>query len=147
MNVWAKLTKAIFAAGGAVAGLLGEWDMSLTILVIMMATDYLSGIIVAATGRSPKTEEGGLSSKVGFIGLAKKGFMLMIVLVAALVDRAIGTDGTMCRTAATCYYIANEGLSVLENAALMGVPFPDKIKRALEVLREKAKDEKEGGSV
>lgn len=134
---WEKITKAAAAVLGAVAGLMGEWDVTLTVLAVIMAVDYLSGIIVAAAGRSPKTEEGGLSSKVGFIGLAKKGFIMLIVLLAALLDRVIGTDGTMFRTMAVGYYIANEGLSVLENAALLGVPFPEKMKKALEILRDK----------
>lgn len=135
---WDKIIKWLCAAGGAVAGLLGEWGVTLTVLAVMMGVDYLSGVIVAVAGRSPKTAEGGLSSKVGFIGLAKKGFIIIMVLMASLLDRVIGTDGTMFRTMAVGYYIANEGLSVLENAALMGVPFPAKMKKALEILRDKS---------
>ena len=136
-HMWDKIVKWLCAAGGAVAGLLGEWDVTLTVLSVMMCVDYLSGVIVAACGRSPKTETGGLNSKIGFIGLAKKGFIMLMVLVAALLDRVIGTDGTMFRSMAVGYYIANEGLSVLENAALLGVPFPAKLKRALEALKDK----------
>lgn len=143
-EIWDKIVKWLCAAGGAVAGLMGEWDVTLTVLAVMMAVDYLSGIIVAAAGRSPKTEEGGLSSKVGFIGLAKKGFILLMVLVAAMLDKMIGTDGAMFRTMAVGYYIANEGLSVLENAALLGVPFPEKMRKALEILRDKSG--KDGGN-
>ena len=142
-HIWDKIVKMACAVGGAVAGLLGEWDVALTVLAVMMAVDYISGVIVAACGRSPKTETGGLNSKIGFIGLAKKGFILLMVLVAAMLDRVIGTDGTMFRTMAVGYYIANEGLSILENAALLGVPFPEKMRKALEILRDKGdKDEK-----
>lgn len=139
---WDKVTKVIAGLLGAAAGLLGGWDVTLTVLAVLMCTDYLSGVIVAACGRSTKTEEGGLSSKVGFIGLAKKGFIILIVLLGALLDKVIGTDGTMFRTMAVGYYIANEGLSVLENAALLGVPFPAKMKKALEVLRDKGDEDK-----
>jgi len=133
---WEKLVKWIGAACGALAGLMGGWDITLTILAAMMAVDYVSGLAVASCGRSPKTEAGGLSSKAGFIGLAKKGFMLLIVLLAALLDQVAGNDGMIFRTAVTCYYIANEGLSVIENAALMGVPVPKGLKGALEAMRE-----------
>lgn len=143
-HMWDKIVKWLCAAGGAVAGLLGEWDVTLTVLSVMMCVDYLSGVIVAACGRSPKTETGGLNSKIGFIGLAKKGFIMLMVLVAALLDRVIGTDGTMFRSMAVGYYIANEGLSVLENAALLGVPFPSKMRKALEILRDKGDDKDEG---
>lgn len=142
-HMWDKIVKWLCAAGGAVAGLLGEWDVTLTVLSVMMCVDYLSGVIVAACGRSPKTETGGLNSKIGFIGLAKKGFIMLMVLVAALLDRVIGTDGTMFRSMAVGYYIANEGLSVLENAALLGVPFPAKMRKALEILRDKGDKEDE----
>ena len=142
---WDKITKAIAAAIGAAAGLLGEWDVTLTVLMIMMVIDYVSGVIVALCGRSPKSETGGLNSKIGFIGLAKKGFIMLMVLLAALLDRVIGTDGTMFRTMAVGYYIANEGLSVLENAALLGVPFPEKMRKALEILRDKGDGGNAGG--
>ena len=143
---WDKITKGIAAALGAAAGLLGEWDVTLTVLVIMMVIDYVSGVIVAACGKSPKSETGGLNSKIGFIGLAKKGFILLMVLLAALLDRVIGTDGTMFRTMAVGYYIANEGLSILENAALLGVPFPEKMRKALEILRDNGNDKKDDGN-
>ena len=141
-SFWGRLVRGACAIGGALAGLFGEWNMTLTILAVMMGVDYVSGLIVAATGRSTKTDHGGLDSKVGFIGLAKKGFMALIVLVATLLDRAIGGEAMVFQTSLVCYYIANEGLSVLENASLLGVPFPAKIKRALEAMREKEDEEK-----
>lgn len=140
---WERIIKGVCMVGGAFAGIFGEWNTMLTILCVMMGVDYVSGLIVAATGRSPKSDHGGLDSKVGFVGLAKKGFMALIVLVATLLDRAIGGEAMVFQTSLVCYYIANEGLSVLENASLMGVPFPAKIKRALEAMREKEDEEKD----
>lgn len=137
---WDKILKAVAAAAGAIAGLFGEWNTMLTILVAMMAADYISGWIVAWCGKSPKTEGGGLSSKVGFVGLAKKGFIMLLVLVATLLDRAIGTGSSVFQSSLVLYYIANEGLSILENAALLGVKFPAKLRKALEALKEKEED-------
>lgn len=138
---WDKVVKICAAIGGAIAGALGGWDKLLIVLVAMMAIDYASGLVVALMGKSEKTEYGGLSSKVGAIGLAKKGLMMLVVLVGALLDRAIGTEIAVCRDAVCWFYIANEGLSLLENLMRAGVPFPEKIK---ELLGEK-KAEANGG--
>lgn len=131
-----KMIKWVCAVAGAVAGLYGEWSTALKILAVMMAVDYISGVLVAVSGRSPKTEGGGLSSKIGFIGLAKKGFIMLIVLVATMLDRAVGNTTMIFQTAAVFYYIANEGLSILENADLMGVAFPAFVRARLESMRE-----------
>ena len=128
-NIWKTIVKTAAAVGGGIAGMLGGWDAVLKVLLVMMAVDYLSGVMVAVMGKSSKTEYGGLSSKVGFVGLAKKGLMLLVVLVAHMLDEAMGM--TVARDAACWFYIANEGLSVLENMDLAGVPFPEKIKELL----------------
>ena len=141
---WDKVLKALAAITGALAGLFGEWNTALTILVIVMAMDYITGVIVAVMHRSPKTEGGGLSSKVGFIGLARKGFMILIVLLATLLDRAVGNSAMVFQTAMVFYYIANEGLSILENADLMGVPFPTFLRERLESMREEKQKPPEG---
>ena len=135
--MWDKMIRILAAALGAIAGFFGEWSAALTILVVMMAVDYATGIMLAISGKSPKTEGGGLSSKIGFIGLAKKGFIMLIVLIATLLDKAIGNTAMIFQTATTFYYIANEGLSILENADLMDVPFPAFIRDRLETMREK----------
>ena len=140
---WDKTIKALAAVAGAVLGLFGEWSNLHTILTVLMLTDYVTGCVVAALGRSPKTESGGLSSKVGFVGLAKKGFIMAIVLLATMLDRALGNTSLMFQSAALCYYIANEGLSILENAGLLGVPYPAKLRKALESLREKDKEDED----
>lgn len=128
-NVWKGIAKSVAAFGGAIAGAMGGWDATLKVLVVMMIVDYLSGLMAAAMGRSDKTEYGGLSSKAGFLGLGKKGLMLAAVWMATMLDAAMGT--AMCRDAACWFYIANEGISVLENLDHVGVPFPAKIKELL----------------
>ena len=143
-QVWKNIVKAAAAAGGAIAGAMGGWDATLRVLLVMMVVDYISGMMVAVMGKSPKTEYGGLSSKVGFVGLAKKGLMLLVVLVATMLDEAMGM--AIFRDAACWFYIANEGLSLLENLSLVGVPFPEKIKALLgHKLNESNKQEYSGG--
>ena len=128
-QIWRTVVKSAAAFGGAIAGVLGGWDATLRVLIILMAVDYISGVAVAMMGRSIKTDYGGISSNVGFKGLLKKGMMLMVVLVAALLDTVIGS--AMVRDAACWFYIANEGISILENMSLAGVPFPAKLKELL----------------
>ena len=141
--MWDKIVKGLAAAMGAVAGFLGEWGVMLTALAVAMGVDYLSGLIVAWRGVSPKTDGGGLSSKAGFDGLARKGVVILIVLLATVLDRALGGDVAVFQTAAAGYYVANEGLSIMENAALMGVPFPPRVKKALEALKAKGETDAE----
>ena len=135
---WEKIVKILAALAGAVAGLFGEWSPLLTILVAVMSLDYVSGLIVAACGRSPKTEGGRLSSKAGFMGIARKALMLLLIGLATLVDRALGNSAMVFQTSLAFYYIANEGLSILENAGTLGVPFPARLRGALEELRDGA---------
>ena len=144
--MWDKIIKGICAVIGVIAGLYGEWTAALSILAIMMGVDYITGVLVAITGRSPKTDGGGLSSKIGFVGLAKKGFIMLIVLVATQLDRAIGNTAMVFQTATVFYYIANEGLSILENAEAIGVPFPAFIKQRLETMRESKDKPPDSGS-
>ena len=136
-TTWDKIIKGLAAAGGAIAGALGSVDTVLKVLVAFMVIDYATGLVVGWMGRSTKTETGHLDSKTGFVGLAKKGLMLLMVLMAALLDRALGTDAEVFRSLMIWFYIANEGLSILENLSLAGVPFPQRIRDALEQLRNK----------
>ena len=137
-KIWDWVVRIAAAVAGAIAGAFGGWDKLLTVLVVMMAVDYISGVVVAAMGRSPKTEYGGLSSKVGSIGLAKKGLMLLVVLVAAMLDSAMGANHAVCRDAVCWFYVANEGLSFFENLSLAGVPFPAKVKELLGQKKDEA---------
>lgn len=136
--IWDKIIKAVAVVAGAIAGLYGGWSAMLTTLVVMMAIDYVTGVLVAALGRSPKTEGGGLSSKVGFIGIAKKGIIMLIVLLATLLDQAIGNVTFVFQGMTVAYYIANEGLSILENADALNIPTPKFIHDRLEHMRAEA---------
>lgn len=134
--MWEKMIKGVCTAAGAVAGLLGGWSMMLTLLAAAMTLDYASGLMVAWSGKSPKSETGGVSSRAGFLGLARKAFIMLIVLLATLLDRAVGNQTMVFQMATAAYYFANEGVSILENAALLGVPFPSRIMDALEELKD-----------
>ena len=105
------------------------------VLVGAMVIDYISGWACAILGKSTKTEGGGLNSEVAWKGLIKKGLALLVVLLGALLDRAVGQS--VFRNMVVWFYIANEGLSILENLAQAGVPFPAGVKKMLEQLRDK----------
>lgn len=129
--------------GTFVAHALGGWDAAMQVLVALMALDYLTGILVAAVWqRSNKSSTGALDSKAGFKGLCKKGMILLLVWLGVLLDNAFGT--TYVRMAVILFFIGNEGISFLENLGLMGVPFPEFLKKALEALRDQG-DAGEGG--
>ncbi len=134
----------IKAGGGALATaaaygcyLLGGWDVAIRILFLFMLLDYVSGLLCGFLRKSPKTEGGGFLSSVAFQGLTRKLMMVAVVILAAGLDRLLGTDG-LCRLAAIGFYTANEGLSIVENLALLGVPFPNGLKRVLTVLRQRS---------
>ena len=122
--------------GGFIATLLGGWDSALITLVIFMAIDFTTGLIAAALGKSKHSWTGRLSSKAGWFGLAKKFCTLLIIVVAVRIDILIGT--TYVRDATCIGFCVNELLSIVENTSLMGVPYPDAIKKAIDVLQKKA---------
>ena len=122
--------------GGFIATLLGGWDSALITLVIFMAIDFTTGLIAAALGKSKHSWTGILSSKAGWYGLAKKFCTLLIIVVAVRIDILIGT--TYVRDATCIGFCVNELLSIVENTSLMGVPYPDAIKKAIDVLQKKA---------
>lgn len=125
--------------GSAAAYCFGGWDAALITLVIFMAIDYFTGLLVAGVfHRSPKSPDGRLESRAGFKGLLRKGMMLLIVLIAVRLDAVIGPDSTFLRDAAAISLTVNDGLSILENMVLMGVPVPDALKNALSVLGRQA---------
>ena len=126
--------------GSTVAAAFGGWDAAMITLISMMVIDYLTGVLVAGVfHNSPKTENGALESKAGWKGLCRKGMTLLIVLVAARLDIILGTG--FIRDAVIIGYIANETISIIENAGLMGVPIPEAIKKAIEVLQSKGEEE------
>ncbi len=122
--------------GARIAAVFGGWSAALTTLIIFMAIDYISGLILAGVfHRSSKTESGALESKAGWKGLCRKGLTLLIVVVASRLDVMLGT--TFVKDAVCIAYICNEALSILENAGLMGVPIPKAVKNAIEILKKK----------
>lgn len=130
------------AVGGAIAAAFGGWTHDLSWLVVFMAIDYVTGLLVAFLGKSPKTEGGGLSSAVGWLGLVRKIATLLLVLVAHGLDVMIGVE--YVKTAAVIAFMINEVLSIIENAGLLGVPMPEIFKKALEVLKGKGEENHEG---
>lgn len=128
---------AIGIVGGFIANLFGGWDAALTTLVIFMCIDYLSGIVVAGVfHKSTKTESGSLKSVIGFEGLCRKGMALLIVLIGYRLDMTVGVD--YIRNTVIIGFIANETISIVENAGLMGLPLPAVITKAIDVLTQKA---------
>jgi len=120
--------------GAGISTALGGWDASIMNLCIVMGLDYITGLIVAGVFRkSTKTESGGLSSAVGWKGLVKKGMILILVVVANLLDKQIGSS--YVRDAVCIAFICNDCISILENASLMGLPIPEKLRSAIDVLK------------
>lgn len=130
------------AIGGVVASLFGGWDAGLATLVMFMAIDYVSGLVVAGVfHNSKKTASGALESKAGWKGLCRKGMSLLFVLIAYRLDLAIGSN--YIRDAVIIGFIVNETISIVENAGLMGVPLPEVINKAIDILTSKS--EEKGG--
>lgn len=128
---------AVGVAGGFIASLFGGWDAALTTLLIFMGVDYVTGLIVAGVfHRSQKSTDGALESRAGWKGLCRKGATLLVVLVACRLD--LVTDSTFIRDTAIIAFIANETISIIENAGLMGVPIPAVVAKAIDILKQKA---------
>ena len=135
------------AAAGAVVSFFSGLPPLIWVLLGMISLDYITGILCGMMNKSPKTEGGGISSSVARDGILKKVQILIVVLVAVLVDGAVSVGAGYqfaAVTGATClWFIASEGMSIIENAATMGVKVPGVLLRALEIMREKG-DGKDG---
>lgn len=132
----------IGAVGGFIAALFGGWDTALMTLIIFMAIDYVSGLIVAGVFHaSKKTDTGTLESRAGWKGLCRKCMTLLFVLIATRLDMVIGT--TYIRDAVCIAFIANELISIVENAGLMGVPIPTILKKAIDALQKKSEGDEQ----
>lgn len=121
--------KGNIIVGGIVASaiyFLGGWDMLLQVLITLIILDYVTGMLAGYIQRE-------LSSRVGFIGIAKKLSILIMVVVSTTIDRLTGTD--VIRIATCLFFIGNEGISILENCAQSGIPIPQKLLVALQQLK------------
>lgn len=141
-HFWKGVLGALGTVGTYLSYLLGGWDAAISIMFVIMGIDYVTGVIAAFRGKSTKTEGGGFSSRAAFNGLTKKLMMLLIIMLAVALDRLMGTE-SVCRIAAIGFYVGNEGMSIVENAAVLGVPFPQALLRVLESLKNK---DAEGGT-
>ncbi|MDK0797172.1 phage holin family protein [Clostridium perfringens] len=112
-----------------VTWMLGAWDTPLRILILLMILDYISGVLKGYINKE-------LSSDIGFKGIARKAMIFFILILAVMLDRLLNTGTWIFRTITCYFYIANEGISLLENGVVLGVPVPDKLKDALIQLRE-----------
>lgn len=139
--MWKKLSEFIAAIGGAIASFFVTMPPLVWILIAVMSIDYVTGLICGAMGKSKKTETGYLASHEAWKGLMKKALILLVVLLSNLLDIAVSKGAGITFEAvmgATClWFIASEGLSVLENVASMGVPVPKILLKLLEIMREK----------
>ena len=135
----AMFLTSVGAVGAYIASLFGGWSASLTTLLIFMGIDYATGLIVAGVlHNSPKTSTGALESHAGLKGLFRKFMTLVFVLVGHRLDIAMGTN--YIRDAVCIAFIANELISLVENAGLMGVPIPAVITNAIDILSKKDTD-------
>ena len=122
-------------AGGFIAAIFGGWDSALATLVVFMGIDFVTSLVTAVMGKSKHSRSGALNSKAGWIGLAKKFCILLMVVVGVRIDILLGT--TYIRDTVCISFCLNELLSIIENATLMGIPFPPVIKKAIDVLQTK----------
>lgn len=131
------LSGVIGAIGAFFSTAMGGWTTGMQTLLLFMGIDYLTGLIVAGVFKnSNKSESGALESRAGWKGLCRKGMTLLIVLISYRLDLMLGTS--YIRDAVVITFAVNEALSILENAALMGLPLPAVLVKALDVLKQKA---------
>ena len=128
--VWTKIQTAITMLGGWLGYFVGGIDGMLTALIILMALDYVTGVMCAIADKS-------LSSAVGFKGICRKVLILMLVGIANIID--VNVVGSALRGAVICFYLSNEGISILENSAHLGLPIPQKLKDILTQLHNREK--------
>ena len=127
--------KSIIAVmGTCITWLFGIWDTAIIVLLVFMVLDYITGLIKAYVNKE-------ISSDVGLKGIARKSLILIVIIVAVLLDRLLNAGTWLFRTLICYFYIANEGISLLENCAHLGLPIPDNLKEALVQLQSGNKKE------
>ena len=130
-----QIKGSIAIIGTIFTWLFGAWDMALIVLISFMVLDYITGLIKGWNNKS-------LSSHIASKGIARKSLIFIVLIVAVLLDRLLNTGTWVFRTLVYYFYIANEGISLLENCAELGVPIPDKIKETLEQLKSNDENKK-----
>lgn len=129
-QMWTSIQAAFAALGGFIGMFLGGVDGLLYALIVFVVVDYLTGVMVAISRKK-------LSSSVGFKGICKKVAIFFLVGVAHTIDTTVICSGAVLRTAVIFFYLSNEGISLLENSARLGLPIPDKLKDVLAQIRKK----------
>ena len=132
--IWAKIQIAITALGGWLGYFLGGMDGLLIALIVFVVLDYITGVMCAIADRK-------LSSAVGFKGVCRKALIFALVGVGHVLDTHVVGTGSALRSAIICFYLSNEGISMVENAAHLGLPVPEKLKTILEQLHDKDRTE------
>lgn len=133
---------AVGVTGSFIASIFGGWDTGMITLLIFMAVDYITGLICAGIFKnSAKSESGGLESRAGWKGLCRKGVTILIVLVAYRLDLLIGTN--YIKDVVVIGFCANELLSIVENCGLMGLPLPNVIIKAIDILKNRSEKSNE----
>lgn len=135
---WNMIQVVIAGIGGWLGYFLGGCDGLLYALVLFVVTDYITGVMCAVSDRK-------LSSEVGFRGICRKVLIFILVGIANIVDQSILGSGSVLRTAIIFFYISNEGISLLENAARLGLPVPKKLQYVLEQLKKDAEEDEQEG--
>lgn len=130
---WIKIQMLLAMIGGAIGYYVGEVDGLLTALLVFVCVDYITGVAAAIVEKK-------LSSEIGFKGIIKKVLIFTIVGLANIIDVNVIQNGSAIRGIVLCFYLSNEGLSILENASRCGLPIPDKLKAILKQLHDKDSD-------
>lgn len=138
-EIWNGIQIVIAAIGGWIGWFLGGCDGLLVALVIFVIIDYITGFMCAIVDHR-------LSSEIGFHGICKKVVIFLLVGIAQILDVNVIKTGSILRTAVIFFYLSNEGVSILENAAHLGLPIPEKLKSILEQLHDRADKEANHGS-
>ena len=132
-EIWNWIQVAIAAVGGWLGYCLGGWDGFLYALLAFVVIDYITGLMCAVLDKK-------LSSEVGFRGIFKKVLIFSLAAIGHIIDKSVIGDGSVIRTAVIFFYLSNEGVSILENAAHIGLPVPQKLKDILEQLHNRTED-------
>lgn len=139
-TVWTWTQTAFAGIGGLLGWYLGGLDSFLYTLIAFAAVDYITGVLRAIVEKQ-------LSSRIGAHGIAKKAAIFLVVGVGHLIDfYLLGSNGSPLRTAVIFFYIANEGISLMENATAIGLPVPERLKEVLAQLHKKSNDEGDGSN-